>query len=823
MLLVPPKQDDQDIPTSAITGTPNRANQRWKGKGKEITRKPVPQTIVAEDDAEESGDPVDWTQYEPPEGLMTASDVETDLILNLLKDSIANVKRRIADEAVRKIELDAFSFDEEEEEAKGKVAKTEQTEEPALEVAQQEPGTDYLIRDATTTAPEPTHGQAGPGSVDFAGTKLTIDQHGLLRPAPIPPKSIRRRLLGLLRRLNKSEKAESSSAATSSTREMKSASSLELDERLNALLTGRRDSRGVRTGSTLGNSTGSGSSIHREQAECVSCLDDFDLKEMVRAPCHNYCQECFTRLITSACEHEQHWPPKCCLNTIPEPTILTLKDKDLKKRYRSRADEWNIPVSERVYCHRPDCSAWLRPDRIDRALDVARCDAGHSTCTLCRGERHELTNGRGACPQDRDIQRTEELAEEAGWKRCVGCHAYVEHSDACQHMTCRCGAQFCYVCGGRWRTCGCTMEQLLAVKTAARQRQEQRALRQAQEDSEAAEAIRLVAEFEQEQARKAELLLRERERREAENRRRELEQRIKREEDRRVAVVTKFAKLRETLEELHALQHVAVVQELDRRATVLAHEAQVAQVSLSEMNDATRERLRADAAAKLANRRKELDHELAMRIEEERRVEEQYLAQLQAHYQWVDPKSNKLAKGKEKETDNKYSDDPPKRAAVADLQIERLMKVFRRRNDEGFAVWRKWKDGDWETYHFRVTEKRDIMIESLDVTETRLNESKERERAAFKEERRAHLRWVDVVVEERQNMLTEMEAGERDNGGEDIAAWIAEQEALEAIANNKTIATHPKSFISFPLWQEEEDRWTKGCGPGDVASRQPTV
>lgn len=531
--------------------------------------------------------------------------------------------------------------------------------------------------------------------------------------------------------------------------------------------------------------------------ECVSCLDDFDPNEMVKAPCHNYCQDCFSRLITSACEHEQHWPPKCCLNTIPEPTILTLTDDDLKLRYRSRAEEWNIPVSERVYCHQPECSAWLRPNRIDRALNVARCDAGHATCTLCRGAQHEFTNGRGACPQDRDIQRTEELAEEAGWKRCTGCHAYVEHSDACQHMTCRCGAQFCYVCGARWRTCGCTMEQLAEVKSAARQRQELRALRQAREESETAEAIRLVAEFEREEARKVQLLLRERERREAEIRRRELEQRIKREEDRRAAVVTKFAKLRDTLEELHVLQHVAVVQELDRRAAVLAHNAQVARTILGETNDEKRLKLRADAATKLATRRKELDNELASRIKEERRVEEQYLAQLQAHYQLVDVKSNKMEKGKEKETDNKCSDHQPKNAAVAAPEIERLMKAFRRRNDEGFVVWRKWKDDEWETYYVRVTEKRDIMLESLDVTEMRLDESAERDRAVFKKERRAQLRWVDVVVEERQKMLAEMETEERDNGGEDIAAWIAEQEAMEAIAT-AALEDIPPSTLNPP-------------------------
>ncbi|KAK8137462.1 hypothetical protein PG984_002955 [Apiospora sp. TS-2023a] len=53
------------------------------------------------------------------------------------------------------------------------------------------------------------------------------------------------------------------------------------------------------------------------------------------------------------------------------------------------------------------------------------------------------------------------------------------------------------------------------------------------------------------------------------------------------------------------------------------------------------------------------------------------------------------------------------KTAVAILQIERLMKAF---HDEGLAMWRKLKDGEWETYQFRVTKKRNINLKSLSNT-----------------------------------------------------------------------------------------------------------
>lgn len=47
--------------------------------------------------------------------------------------------------------------------------------------------------------------------------------------------------------------------------------------------------------------------------------------------------------------------------------------------------------------------------------------------------------------------------KEQGWRACFKCNAVVERSTGCNHMTCRCSAQFCYHCGSRWRTCECRL------------------------------------------------------------------------------------------------------------------------------------------------------------------------------------------------------------------------------------------------------------------------------------------------------------------------------------------------------------------------------
>ena len=49
----------------------------------------------------------------------------------------------------------------------------------------------------------------------------------------------------------------------------------------------------------------------------------------------------------------------------------------------------------------------------------------------------------------------EQWATESGAKRCAQCKFWVVKNEGCDHMTCRCGYQFHYVCGGKYRECGC--------------------------------------------------------------------------------------------------------------------------------------------------------------------------------------------------------------------------------------------------------------------------------------------------------------------------------------------------------------------------------
>ncbi|RFU35298.1 hypothetical protein B7463_g1043, partial [Scytalidium lignicola] len=64
-------------------------------------------------------------------------------------------------------------------------------------------------------------------------------------------------------------------------------------------------------------------------------------------------------------------------------------------------------------------------------------------------------HGAKDCPKDEETNKLLETAKEAGWQRCYNCRAMVELKEGCNHMTCRCTAEFCMICGLKWKSCNC--------------------------------------------------------------------------------------------------------------------------------------------------------------------------------------------------------------------------------------------------------------------------------------------------------------------------------------------------------------------------------
>ncbi|KAL2838628.1 IBR finger domain protein [Aspergillus pseudoustus] len=182
--------------------------------------------------------------------------------------------------------------------------------------------------------------------------------------------------------------------------------------------------------------------------QCVACREQADFVNVIRAPCqHEYCRPCLANLFELSMTDESLFPPRCCRQTINLTTARIFLKSDLVEQYEKKKVEFETP--NRTYCYSLDCGAFINMSYING--DVATChNCGHTTCTNCKRRAHT-----GDCPDDTALQQLLTTAQNNGWQRCFSCWRMVELDHGCNHMTCRCGAQFCYNCGVEWKNCQC--------------------------------------------------------------------------------------------------------------------------------------------------------------------------------------------------------------------------------------------------------------------------------------------------------------------------------------------------------------------------------
>ncbi|KAH8593635.1 hypothetical protein B0O99DRAFT_207175 [Bisporella sp. PMI_857] len=478
--------------------------------------------------------------------------------------------------------------------------------------------------------------------------------------------------------------------------------------------------------------------------ECVSCLEDFAPGELIKLLCHSYCTTCFQRLIKNALESEAHWPAKCCLNLIPPATILSNIDNKSKILFKQRETEWAIPVGDRIYCSRRTCGAWVNPKYVNESSNSAKCGkCGHKTCSMCRGDFH----GGRDCPQDRGIQATLELAEVEGWKRCYSCHALVEHNQGCRHMTCRCRAQFCYICSARWRTCTCTdadLRNITRVTEIRRQNQEAQfalaaaeALQIAQREATEAERRARIEEEERQILLEVDNFIREedeRAAREAEAARIAVQaERQKQEEQRLAAIHARFQSLIQEFELLDAVQKILLSERHEREIQVLQTDSKNKLNALSIKHQSETTQQKRNSKSIIAEFECKFRLEYETRLAEERQREDKYLDELRKYWAGHLDGEHKI------------------RSAYNELQAERT---------RDFRHWYSYRRAQRRALE-DTAEKKKCSEAERQVLELRAARLQIRSEAIeWRKRKRSESIWFDLVSEERKAMLEELQVEE---------------------------------------------------------------
>jgi hypothetical protein len=140
-------------------------------------------------------------------------------------------------------------------------------------------------------------------------------------------------------------------------------------------------------------------------------------------------------------------PFKCCRSRVPVHTVARFLPNDFVSSYQTLVLELATPNP--TYCSNASCSAFIPPPNIKG--DIATCPrCSTNTCKACRSREHPGV----ICAQDVNGQKLLNLATTKKWQQCPHCKTLMEKRSGCLHMTCTCGTESCYNCGGIWSNCG---------------------------------------------------------------------------------------------------------------------------------------------------------------------------------------------------------------------------------------------------------------------------------------------------------------------------------------------------------------------------------
>ncbi|KAJ8092740.1 hypothetical protein PM082_007069 [Marasmius tenuissimus] len=190
------------------------------------------------------------------------------------------------------------------------------------------------------------------------------------------------------------------------------------------------------------------------ESSCPICFTDVDTP--VKLGCrHEYCTACLRHFFTADIKN---FPILCigdeakCGKPIALPVIQKYLESDSEfNALLETAFTTYIEQNQQTftYCKTPDCKQIYPSGSSEGARRCPSCLA--SVCTKCHEEGHdgmtceERRNQIDPAEQDR---LNSEWAKGAGVKRCPKCQVWIEKTEGCNHMSCKCGAHICWVCMG---------------------------------------------------------------------------------------------------------------------------------------------------------------------------------------------------------------------------------------------------------------------------------------------------------------------------------------------------------------------------------------
>lgn len=201
---------------------------------------------------------------------------------------------------------------------------------------------------------------------------------------------------------------------------------------------------------------------------CEICADERPTRLLfnIQGCTHSYCSHCVVNYISSRLQDnivQIRCPVISCPGLLEPYDCSTILPPNVLDRWGTALCESTILDSHKFYCPFKDCSALLLMDDDGAPpplLPPAAAVITQSECPYCRRLfcvqckvpwHNTITceefQGLGKNEREREDIMLMKLAKNKKWMRCSRCKFYVEKTEGCLFMRCRCGHKFCYNCG----------------------------------------------------------------------------------------------------------------------------------------------------------------------------------------------------------------------------------------------------------------------------------------------------------------------------------------------------------------------------------------
>ncbi len=215
--------------------------------------------------------------------------------------------------------------------------------------------------------------------------------------------------------------------------------------------------------------------VQQATRNCLICLEDKSRNNFCQLSCgHGYCRDCLHEQLTVAVRSRSsrtlHCPNPGCGRSFSETDIAVIAhDTALINALRDVQFQEFVTQHGAQFrqCPTANCSYIYefggRPETITcpscRQRYCSDCRFAHERWMTCAQAEEERTSIAARAESDRKIasdpqaaERATQLLLQSRTKQCPRCHQGVEKNGGCDHMTCTCGYEFCWLCLGERRS-----------------------------------------------------------------------------------------------------------------------------------------------------------------------------------------------------------------------------------------------------------------------------------------------------------------------------------------------------------------------------------